>query len=70
MSVSHDVISVRKRVGRRTEVFRYHGTSRKCTLGTNGNTTLCNDSKCALCCILKTSFKTSIANPNGASVCS
>ncbi|KAF9526066.1 hypothetical protein CPB83DRAFT_770963 [Crepidotus variabilis] len=48
------------------EVFRYHGTSRKCTLGSNGNTMLCNDSTCALCCILKTSFKTSLANPHGA----
>jgi hypothetical protein len=56
----------KRKIGRSTEVFRYHGTSRKCTLGSNGNTRLCNDSGCALCCILKTSFKTSLANPNGA----
>ena len=31
---------------------------------------LCNDSGCALCCILKTSFKTTVANPNGAWVLS
>jgi len=29
---------------------------------------LCNDSGCSLCCILKTSFKTSLANPLGAYV--
>ncbi|KAF9054279.1 hypothetical protein BJ165DRAFT_1338246, partial [Panaeolus papilionaceus] len=48
------------------EVFRYHGTSRKCTLGTGNNAQLCNASNCPLCNILKTSFKTSLANPSGA----
>ncbi|KAF9477460.1 hypothetical protein BDN70DRAFT_881159 [Pholiota conissans] len=48
------------------EVFRYHGTSRQCTLGTGGNTQLCASSTCRLCCILRTSFKTSLANPNGS----
>ncbi|KAJ3505088.1 hypothetical protein NLJ89_g7600 [Agrocybe chaxingu] len=54
----------KKTVG--NEVFRYHGTTRRCTLGSNGNTQLCSNSQCALCCILKTSFKTSLANPTGA----
>jgi len=48
----------KKRVG--NEVFRYHGTKRTCTLGTNGNTKLCSGS-CSLCSILRTSFKTSLA---------
>jgi hypothetical protein len=56
----------KKKIGRNTEVFRYHGTSRRCKLGTNGNSMLCNDSGCSLCCILKTSFKTTLANPHGA----
>jgi len=54
----------KKKVG--NEVFRYHGTSRKCTLGSGTNTMLCNDSTCALCSILKSSFKTELANPSGA----
>ncbi|PPQ63449.1 hypothetical protein CVT24_004981 [Panaeolus cyanescens] len=54
----------KKTVG--NEVFRYHGTSRKCTLGTGNNTQLCNAANCALCNILRTSFKTSLANPSGA----
>ncbi|KAJ3505090.1 hypothetical protein NLJ89_g7599 [Agrocybe chaxingu] len=53
----------KKSVG--NEVFRYHGTGRKCTLGSNGNTQLCSNSQCALCGILRTSFKTSLANPSG-----
>ncbi|KAF5314278.1 hypothetical protein D9619_011841 [Psilocybe cf. subviscida] len=48
------------------EVFRYHGTSKKCSLGAAGNTTLCNIAGCALCSILRTSFKVSLANPAGA----
>jgi len=50
----------RKRVG--NEDFRYHGTYRGCTLGaTGGTTTLCTNSACRLCGILRTSFKTSLA---------
>ncbi|KAF8966937.1 hypothetical protein BDZ97DRAFT_1657074, partial [Flammula alnicola] len=48
------------------EVFRYHGTMRKCTLGSPGNTQLCSNTTCALCSILRTSFKTSLANPSGS----
>uniref|UniRef100_A0A8H8CFW5 PARP catalytic domain-containing protein n=1 Tax=Psilocybe cubensis TaxID=181762 RepID=A0A8H8CFW5_PSICU len=48
------------------EVFRYHGTTKKCTLGDAGNTKLCANTTCSLCCILRTSFKTSLANPSGA----
>ncbi|KAF9477462.1 ADP-ribosylation [Pholiota conissans] len=48
------------------EVFRYHGTTRQCTLGSGNNTQLCANTACALCSILKTSFKTSLANPGGA----
>jgi len=54
----------KKAVG--NEVFRYHGTTRKCTLGATGNTNLCTNTTCPLCSILKTSFKTSLANPSGA----
>ncbi|PPR03282.1 hypothetical protein CVT26_008116 [Gymnopilus dilepis] len=48
------------------EVFRYHGTTRRCTLGAPGNTQLCSNSSCPLCSILKSSFKTSLAKPSGA----
>jgi hypothetical protein len=54
----------KKSVG--NEVFRYHGTTRKCTLGSAGNTKLCSNTSCPLCSILRTSFKTSLANPSGA----
>ncbi|PPQ90293.1 hypothetical protein CVT25_013118 [Psilocybe cyanescens] len=54
----------KKSVG--NEVFCYHGTTRKCTLGAAGNTQLCANTTCALCSILRTSFKTSLANPSGA----
>ncbi|KAF8966954.1 hypothetical protein BDZ97DRAFT_1903612 [Flammula alnicola] len=54
----------KKSVG--NEVFRYHGTTRRCTLGSPGNTQLCSNTACALCSILRTSFKTSLANPSGA----
>jgi hypothetical protein len=50
----------------RNEVFRYHGTTQKCNLGSRGNTKICGSSSCPLCSILKTSFKTSLANPAGA----
>ena len=56
--------SFRKRVGQ--EVFRYHGTARRCTLGNDGNTQLCTSTACPLCSILRTSFKVSLANPTGA----
>jgi hypothetical protein len=48
------------------ECFRYHGTGRSCQLGENGHTTLCSSSSCAVCSILRTSFKVSLANPGGA----
>jgi len=35
---------------------RWHGTRRKCNIGDTGITTVCTDSKCALCRIIKTSF--------------
>jgi len=54
----------KKRYG--NEVFRYHGTSRNCTLGSNGNTRLCSSTVCALCSILRTSFKVGLANPGGS----
>ena len=50
------------------EVFRYHGTSRKCSLGSNGQSKLCNSSSCSACSILRTSFNVSLANPAGAYV--
>jgi len=49
-----------------SEVFRYHGTSRLCTLGSNGQTKLCNSNTCPACSILRTSFNVSLANPAGA----
>ncbi|KAF8901076.1 hypothetical protein CPB84DRAFT_1778420 [Gymnopilus junonius] len=54
----------KKSVG--NEVFRYHGTTRRCTLGSQGNTKLCSNNTCPLCSILKSSFKTSLAKPSGA----
>lgn len=56
----------KKRVGRASEVFCYHGTARRCTLGNAGNTQLCTSTACSLCSILRTSFKVSLANPTGA----
>ncbi|KAF8154070.1 hypothetical protein B0H34DRAFT_75619 [Crassisporium funariophilum] len=53
----------KKSVG--NEVFRYHGTRQTCTLGQQGKTQLCAANGCALCSILKTSFKVSLANPSG-----
>jgi hypothetical protein len=47
------------------ECFRYHGTRRSCQLGNDGQTTLCTSSSCAVCSILKTSFKVSLATPGG-----
>jgi len=48
------------------ERFRYHGTTRKCTLGDPGNTKLCSIPACPLCSILRTSFNVNLANPAGA----
>jgi len=35
---------------------RWHGTTRECNLGENGNSTLCSSQTCSLCCILRTSY--------------
>jgi len=48
------------------EVFRYHGTTRQCSLGSNGQSKLCNSSSCAACSVLRTSFDVSLGNPAGA----
>ncbi|RXW12756.1 hypothetical protein EST38_g13101 [Candolleomyces aberdarensis] len=53
----------RKRVGPK-ENYLYHGTKRQCQLGVS-TTKLCASSTCAICNILKTSFKVEIANPWG-----
>jgi len=57
-------IHIRRKV--HNELFRYHGTTRNCNLGSRGNTRICGSTSCPLCSILKTSFKTSLANPTGA----
>ena len=41
---------------RGNENRRWHGTRRKCNIGDKGITRLCADSRCSLCCIIKTSF--------------
>lgn len=41
---------------RGNENRRWHGTRRTCNIGDKGSTSFCTDSKCSLCCILKTSF--------------
>ena len=51
----------RRRVG--NEVSLYHGTSRRCTLGSRGNTRPCPSTTCALCSILRTSFRISQSGP-------
>ncbi|KAJ2921126.1 hypothetical protein H1R20_g15967, partial [Candolleomyces eurysporus] len=53
----------RKRVGPK-ENYLYHGTKRQCQFGVS-TTTLCASASCAICNILKTSFKVEIANPGG-----
>ncbi|RXW12754.1 hypothetical protein EST38_g13099 [Candolleomyces aberdarensis] len=53
----------RKRVGPK-ENYLYHGTKRQCQLGVS-TTNLCTSPSCAICNILKTSFKVEIANPWG-----
>src|ERR1700679_1760416 len=60
-SLTHLNCSGRRRVG--NAVFRYHGTSRRCTLGSPGNTRLCCSTACELCSILRTSFKISQSGP-------
>lgn len=35
---------------------RWHGTTRECNLGDNGNSMLCSSQTCSLCCILRTSY--------------
>jgi hypothetical protein len=35
---------------------RWHGTTRTCRLGDNGQTTFCSSTACSLCSIIKTSF--------------
>ncbi|OAX41486.1 ADP-ribosylation [Rhizopogon vinicolor AM-OR11-026] len=35
---------------------RWHGTTRECNLGDNGNGTLCSSQTCSLCCIIRTSY--------------
>jgi len=49
-----DFASVNKPRG--NENRRWHGTRRKCNIGDKGITTFCTDTKCSLCCIIKTSF--------------
>jgi len=49
------------------EKRRWHGTTRKCTLGDKGCTKLCALQDCALCNIIRTSFNMSLAgSKNGA----
>ncbi|KAH7890553.1 hypothetical protein F5I97DRAFT_1836401 [Phlebopus sp. FC_14] len=48
------------------ESFRYHGTGRACSLGDAGQTQLCSIPTCAICNILKTSFKVNLAKTSGA----
>jgi hypothetical protein len=40
---------------------RWHGTTRKCTLGDKGSTKFCSNQDCALCNIIRTSFNVSLA---------
>lgn len=54
----------RKRIGPE-ECFRYHGTKRQCKLGILTKT-FCTASSCAVCSILKHSFRVDVANPSGA----
>ncbi|KAJ2921131.1 hypothetical protein H1R20_g15969, partial [Candolleomyces eurysporus] len=56
--------SYRERVGPE-ECYRYHGTPRQCELGVSTKK-LCTSSTCAVCNILKTSFKVDLAKPSGA----
>ncbi|KIM64290.1 hypothetical protein SCLCIDRAFT_1213393 [Scleroderma citrinum Foug A] len=39
---------------------RWHGTTRECLLGDNGNCNLCTSSSCSLCGILRTSYSLSL----------
>jgi len=54
VEAKHNFASQNKSRG--NERRRWHGTTRKCTIGDKGVTTFCSDSSCALCCIMKTSF--------------
>jgi hypothetical protein len=40
---------------------RWHGTTRKCRIGDNGQATLCCSRECSLCCIIRSSFDISQA---------
>lgn len=54
VEANRDFASMGKSRG--NENRRWHGTRRKCNLGDKGVTNFCTDSKCSLCCIIKTSF--------------
>lgn len=43
---------------------RWHGTKRACTLGDNGQTSLCTSSGCSLCAIIRTSYKMKFMGSN------
>jgi len=47
------------RKSRGNENRRWHGTKRRCNIGDKGFTSFCTDSRCSLCCIIKTSFNLS-----------
>ena len=40
---------------------RWHGTTRECLLGDNGNANLCSSTTCSLCCILRTSYRINLS---------
>jgi hypothetical protein len=40
---------------------RWHGTTRECTIGDEGETEFCSDPSCSLCCIMKTTFDLSVS---------
>lgn len=40
---------------------RWHGTVRECTIGDEGETELCSDPSCSLCCIMKTTFDLAVS---------
>lgn len=42
------------------EQRRFHGTQRRCSIGVNGHSQLCDDEKCRVCGIIKNSFHSGI----------
>jgi len=54
-----------RKKSRGNENRRWHGTTRTCNIGDEGETEFCSDSSCSLCCIMKNSYDVSFSMSTG-----